>query len=192
MFDVKAYNKEYKKLCTQKAREAGLCIVCGKEHAIPGRTTCLRCAERRRKRSRQDWQSAEYREKHKEYTKARRDKWVKEGKCHYCGREIYKGVRCRHCYLLNERAKAKRKQVRAKQRQQREYELGKPLCSKCLEPALKGKKLCQKHYDIVLKNSVPKANEATRKAYAQAKKTGMTLPQLYFKKAVMRRKALIE
>jgi hypothetical protein len=39
-----------------------------------------------------------------------------------------------------------------------------------------------------MKHAVPKANEATRKAYETAKGTGMTLPQMMFKAIVMRKK----
>ena len=186
-FDKKAYALEYSRYDRQKAREAGLCIVCRKRRALEGQSQCFECRERNREYERQKRQTAEYKAKKNRYRRERYKKWVDAGLCGYCGKPIYKGNACRHHFILKEQMKAKRRARTAEKRQVAAYEHGN-ICQKCIEPALPGKKLCQRHYDIVMKYSVPKANAATRRLLADAMKNHQPLRWARFKEIVMRKK----
>jgi hypothetical protein len=187
--DKVTYMREYKRFATEKNRESGICIVCGKRRAEKGKSSCSLCLAKDRLRKQKYRESKEYQEHLKAVHRETYKKRAEEGKCRYCGSDkLFTSTRCFKCYMKAERAKAKRRLLFQQKRQKREYELGVPICSKCLNPAMEGKHLCKKHYDIVMKHAVPKANEATRKAYETAKGTGMTLPQMMFKAIVMRKK----
>jgi len=169
MFDKKAYNKEYRRMCTESAKKAGICVVCLKRKAIPHHVECEYCSTKR----------AIWRERHP-YTQEQKnakkqkahEKWERlksEGVCPICGKKRYKDK----LYCYDHFIKRKRNAERAKERKymlriEAETKLGKPICTKCLNPALEGKKLCKRHYDILVSRCTRKANEAIRRILAEA------------------------
>lgn len=187
-FDNKAYMREYSKMDREAARKAGLCIVCRREKAREGRSTCERCTERKREYQSLRSKDPEYIAKHNKYKRERYHRYISNGLCGYCGKPIYKGNVCEHHYILKKRGLEKQKQKRHEARQAVEYETGRTLCQKCNNPAIEGKRLCQHHYDIVMKYSIPKAHAATRRILADALRTHKPIKWAIFKEIVLRKK----
>lgn len=185
-FDNKAYMLEYSREDRDAARKAGLCIVCRREKAREGRTTCEHCAERAKEYRKQKAKDPEYIAKYNKWRRERYNRYVSNGLCGYCGKPIFKGNVCKHHYILKKRRIERQKQLKYEARQSAEYETGKTLCQKCNNPAIEGKRLCQYHYDIVMKHSVPKMHEATRRILADAMRNHRPIKWAAFKEIVMR------
>lgn len=49
-FDIKAYMKQYSYTLYHQRKDAGICTLCGKAPARPGRVICERCAQREAER----------------------------------------------------------------------------------------------------------------------------------------------
>ena len=49
-FDIKAYMKQYRYTLYHQRKDAGVCTLCGKAPARPGRVICERCAQRESER----------------------------------------------------------------------------------------------------------------------------------------------
>ena len=186
-FDKRAYNLEYSRYDRQKARESGFCIVCRKRRALDGESECFECKERKREYEKRRSQTQEYKDRKNAYRRERYKRWIDAGLCGYCGKPIYKGNVCRHHFVLRKQLNAKRRYKTARSRQAATYEHG-SICQKCLEPALPGKRLCKRHYDIVMEKSIPKMHKATRLILANAMKNHYTIKWATFKEIVMRKR----
>lgn len=170
MFDHKAYCKEYSRYDREKARENGLCIVCRRKKAVPGKSTCEHCQEAKRIYAINHPPTEEQRERRR---KLMRDLWAKRkenGLCPKCGKTAYRGkILCYECLIKRNRKNAEKRKKRDSERIAAENQYGTTICQKCLSPALPGKKLCRKHYDICLQYSTAAANAATKKRLEEKK-----------------------
>ena len=173
-FDKTAYNREYSRRDRQEAKAAGYCVVCRTRKAVPGETQCEECKGKKREYQREIRKTAEYKERYNAWKRERYKKWREAGLCVVCGRPVYKKGKCRHHYILAARKRAKRKNETAEKRQAATYEHG-DICQKCTEPAIPGKKLCKRHYDIVMTYSIPKAIAATQRLRQSQAKAGNLL-----------------
>ena len=128
----------------------GLCPVCGKYEIFPQEAMCPECNAKRQTR---EEHRADYNRK---YQKMLREKRKAAGVCVECGKnKPEEGERrCKFC-------KEKRRQARKKK--PKKYvvanRISDLLCARCDEPALPGKRLCERHYNMML--------EATRKREEQ-------------------------
>lgn len=85
-----------------RRKEAGLCVVCGKDPPVEGLTLCERCRELERKKNRSERHKAYARE----YQRALRQSWREKGYCTRCGkRDAYtlSGRRC--CFECAEKSR---------------------------------------------------------------------------------------
>ena len=123
-----------------------ICVICHSEEATQGSTCCPTCLANRRERERgyaaKKRQSAEYRERQKEYYHNRRKKLKDAGICVKCGRRKTRPGKttCKMCAVKEvekqrERLNQKPFWLRA--------ELG--ICYKCDKPAVEGYRLCEEH-----------------------------------------------
>lgn len=187
MFDKKTYMHEYSRQEREYAREHGLCIVCRRRKARPNRATCEHCAEVKRKNQEAHPPSERKKELRRALQRALYAKRKSAGVCPYCGRKRYPGqMICYECYIKRMRKNRKKCMEHETLRAEAEGKYG-DICQKCLEPALPGKRLCQKHYEIILDNCTKKANDATRRLLAEAKENGTNLRWAQFKELVLRK-----
>lgn len=56
-FDIKAYMKQYRYTLYHQRKDAGVCTLCGKAPARPGRVICERCAQREAERQKAKYAS---------------------------------------------------------------------------------------------------------------------------------------
>ena len=73
----KQYQREYQKKKRDEARAKGLCIICRKLPATNG-SKCLDCYLRQKRHDREKYDG-------------KRDRWIEDGKCYFCGSEVVKG-----------------------------------------------------------------------------------------------------
>ena len=142
-----------------------ICTVCGSEDAEPHKTKCAECAAKEAVRRKKYWArlDKETREKAIRGGVARQRSLKTQGRCVCCGRRAAKGhVRCTECLIKTRRRN--KKQYDAK-RVKTNFAEG--LCSRCNEPALTGKKLCAKHYDIA-RRSMENVNRLNQERRATA------------------------
>ncbi len=147
-------------------KEHHICVCCGQRDAFHNKTMCPECLEKCNKRA-----SKRY-AKDKEQIlqrKRKRDKALyarrkAEGLCVKCGhKKATKGVFCLECYVKERKREIERTEKRKRENggSIREIWKEKGLCAQCGEPRIPGKRLCQKHYDIAIKN-VQKAKHYTK------------------------------
>ena len=130
-------------------KELGICVVCGKRLAEPGRVSCIECLSRDRIKKRQDRQKMteeERKEKNQQINKAHRELYKKRkdaGVCTRCGQRkpmIGRPI-CIECHV---RAVRNRKPKRGKPRS--EYP-NHGLCYFCGSPTYKDFKVCKSCYE---------------------------------------------
>lgn len=110
------------------------------------------------------------RENARAYFKRARDKARESGLCTTCKKKPRKyGVMCYECYLRQKRYD------RARSTGERQLWKENDLCYYCGDPVVPGKRVCQKHYDILLK-SIAICNAANQSRgphrWGQARKKG--------------------
>ena len=137
----KKYYDIYKKL--------GICTSCGKNKAEEGRVHCLECAIKDAERKR----TYNYdKERKAKYIKRKRELCDAFGICTTCcTREKYKGKLCIECYLKSKR-RYREKQIE-KGVTPRDMRRDFNVCFYCGKPAVEGKRVCQKHLDILRENA---------------------------------------
>ena len=133
-------------------REHGICARCRKEKAMIGRVYCQKCAEEGADRKAERYAAMKENEK-AEYTarnvlsfRKRRQARREAGICLDCGkRRVREGcVRCTECLIARRRKNRKSGIPRSAR-----PEYG--MCYICGEPVKTGFKVCQKHYDHMVK-----------------------------------------
>ena len=126
------------------------CIYCRTNKADEGYKTCLQC--RIDRRGTKDTHSDEFKRKHNEWLKRRRDLLYAFGVCITCGKRDAKSGshQCGVC-LAKARTRMEHKRREAGIIGRDSYTLdGK--CYYCGEPVIDGKKTCQKHYETAVQN----------------------------------------
>ncbi len=132
-----------------------ICVYCGHEEAQNGHLMCLQCrmkTNESRKRYYYERLSTEQRYKQKQYKKRRYDLLRAFGVCVCCQkRDVAPGkTMCPICLAKKKRQyKEQRIKHGGRIREMLEYSGG---CCFCGEPVLTGKKVCRKHYDILMAN----------------------------------------
>ena len=97
---LNARHRELDKLRYKKKKDAGICVMCGKTPAAPGRTYCAKCAERWKKYHYPKTPEAagRYRETARAYNKARYERRKAAGLCTRCGKPAAPGkTNCEEC-----------------------------------------------------------------------------------------------
>ena len=91
--EYKQYQREYQKKKRDEAREKGYCIVCLKRPATNG-AKCLECYLRQKRYD-------------KSKCDGRRQMWIEEGRCYFCGGEVKEGKKVceKHYRVLFENTK---------------------------------------------------------------------------------------
>ena len=151
----------------------GICTKCGKNKAVNKTTYCEYCLEK------DVIKNAKYREKNRhrlrEENKKRmqdlRDRRKQNGECTKCGKKlnpVFDGnntVKCKRCKVYYMEYMRKRRSKDDKQKITREEKIELKVCLYCNSKAIEGKKLCEKHYNIVLNNlsKVDRNNHSFRK-----------------------------
>ncbi len=144
--------KEENKLTYLYYKKHHICTCCHRRPARPGRTKCEICAERdarrlRRKRSKETAAAyAEHRKRENAAKCEKRRRYRQEGRCPICG----KPVKPPNIYCIDCRIKRRRDSQRAAERRKKKHDDNPALCCRCDAPALPGKRLCKKHYEITL------------------------------------------
>ena len=129
-----------------------ICTSCHSRPARPGRTKCEICAERdaRRRRHKRKHESCTERLARRahenEITRARHRRYKREGRCPICG----KRVKPPNVYCIDCRLRQRRDSRRAAARRKKKHDDNPARCCRCDAPALPGKRLCKKHYEITL------------------------------------------
>ena len=129
-----------------------ICTSCRSRPARPGRTKCEVCANREVQRMRRKYkretvaQRAARRARENTAERARRHRYKREGRCPICG----KRVNPPNVYCIDCRLRRRRDSRRAAARRKKKHDDNPALCCRCDAPALPGKRLCKKHYEITL------------------------------------------
>lgn len=151
-------------------KENHICIQCGQRNAVRGKTACAQCladdAERHRqaREHRTEEQIENDRQCRRSAYQKLREERAKQGLCLYCGKRkpTDHSTTCEYC-------RAKKRNYMSKYRVEHGIEphavrLMPGLCYKCKAPALKGFKVCQYHYDeLVRMSKIGKMNGSTNK-----------------------------
>lgn len=139
-------------------KEHHICVKCGQRDAFRNKTMCPECLEKEQKKGRKRY--AENREqilqRKKKRNKALYARKKAEGLCVKCGqKKATKGVYCLECYVKERKREIEKTEKRKRENGGyiREIWKEKGLCAQCGEPTLPGKRLCQKHYEIAVKNA---------------------------------------
>ena len=115
------------------------CINCQKEY----------CTNVYRESSRYCNRSEEAKQYQREYQKKKRQEAKGKGLCIICRKKkANHGSKCLECYLRQKR------HDRAKYDGKRQHWMENGLCYMCGEQVIKGKHLCQKHYQIAKNNAI--------------------------------------
>ena len=129
-----------------------ICTSCHCRPARPGRTKCEICADRdrrcRKRKKKQEtaaqWAARSVREN--TVNRARHHRYKREGRCPICG----KRVKPPNVYCIDCRLRRRRDSRRAAARRKKKHDDNPARCCRCDAPALPGKRLCRKHYEITL------------------------------------------
>lgn len=164
MFDVKQYKKDNYNF--YKAH--GICTYCTKERAVPGKTLCEDCLEKKRVRERKRYENnPDLKEIHKKNFQKFYYGKKEEGLCVNCGKKkAYNGsVFCYECML---RSKRVCKEYETNVRKKYCKEIG--LCTRCGAERVPGRTVCaeclkkmQECIEINRKNA-KKENQTFRKS----------------------------
>ena len=124
-----------------------ICVICGSQEAMQGRTRCIGCAEKDREYNRmrkKDYDSQKY--MHDRYQRLKDN-----GICVYCGkRQALSGSRCSVCNAKEKKRAIKRNREKGICSKQTFDYMG--LCVICGKPRYKGK-VCETHYSNCLNMS---------------------------------------
>lgn len=151
-----------------KLREMGFCPCCGSRKIYENEKYCDICTERDRElhqKYREENRESD-RLRHRNYMRNRYKQKTENGYCPRCGsrKPLAGKTLCPVCskkdmerYYHNSTRSTK---------EQRDFWKENGFCYQCGEKAIEGKKLCQKHYDIVMKtHESPKFIEAQKNNY---------------------------
>ena len=164
-FDIREYKREYRRETYLWRKTHGICVRCGREDAEPHKTKCVECLGQEAacaKKFRDSMSEAQKREQSKR-RRLKRDARKTSGLCVCCGKKVSKGKSyCLECWIKERRRKKAQYETR---RMKTDFAEG--LCCRCNEPALPGKKLCEKHYACVMRGiEVMNRRNQERKASA--------------------------
>lgn len=129
-----------------------ICTACRIRPARPGRTKCEMCADRdarrmrRRRRKETAAARAERRKRENAARRERRHRYKLESRCPICG----KRVKPPNIYCIECRIKRRRYSRKYARKRKKKHDDNPALCCRCDAPALPGKRLCKKHYEITL------------------------------------------
>lgn len=82
---------EYNKQLRQHYKEHGICVCCGRNDAVPGKTCCADCAAKNVQRTRASQQKNRDRIAYNAYMKELRQKRKEQGLCQQCGKPTING-----------------------------------------------------------------------------------------------------
>ena len=126
-----------------QAKKFGVCPRCFKEKIYVGETCCPTCDEKRRKNA--DGYKEKNLENQRKYYAQKINDILERGLCRYCwARPATLGMTS--CQICRERRKRYKKKDGIDRFERTSY----GLCATCGEPAMEGKKLCKKHYDLAV------------------------------------------
>lgn len=125
----------------------GICVLCGKEKVWEDTTMCIECLDKHKERC-EKTRSEASKEQRRKYVKRKRNLCIAFGICRECfKREVKVGLKCIECHAKEiNRNKKRRTEI------PREIRPELKMCYFCGEPVKKGKKVCEKHYNICCKN----------------------------------------
>ena len=141
--------------CNDFLRSHGICVVCGKAKAAPGRVSCWDCLEKNRiamasrRAHMTEQQRREKNKKTREYYQIRREKRIKAGMCTICGKKkAYRDKTvCYECFLR------KKKQNRAWKEAHKKI-AAEGMCERCKEsPATRKNRWCEQCYQKMVKSA---------------------------------------
>lgn len=140
------------KLKREQARMLGICPRCYRNPIYEGEKSCLECKERDRKRKYKT--RPDVMEKKNRRQSELAIECANKGICRYCHKKpVTPGYKsCLECRLKNTK-KPKPGSIPSAERPS--Y----GLCRFCCEPIIPGKRVCQKHYDIIIANMPKTANK---------------------------------
>lgn len=85
-------------------KDHGICVCCGKQDAIPGRTMCDDCLELKRAENKKRRESPKVQDAMQAYRKRHWQERIEQGLCPKCGKPLYEGRKlCYECVLKNRR-----------------------------------------------------------------------------------------
>lgn len=152
----KQHQREAKKKEYWWYRKHGICVYCHQADAVPGMQACADCFYKRQMK-RIEKSGEEQRAKWAEQMRQRRAKHKAQGLCTECSRPAIDGLtRCRKHQILHNADTAFRKVYIVP-------DLTKCSLKACNEPALPGKRFCERHYKE--KYAVMMANQAKNNAH---------------------------
>ena len=166
----------YSKSNYEFLKSRGICTKCGKNKAVNKTTYCEYCLEKDviKNAKYREKNRAVLRRKNKERMQKLRDRRKENRECTKCGKKLnplYDGnyVKCKICRYYYMEYMRKRRSKDDKQNTSREEKIKTNVCLYCNSKVIEGKKLCEKHYNIVLNNlsKVDRNNHSFRK-YAKA------------------------
>lgn len=140
---MSGYNAEQGREMYNWYKKHGICVACRTNDAVGNMTMCGDCLFKMNQRCR------EWRSKNNDYSSAyskKRNKRLKEaGICVECGREKARPgrVNCESCALKRRVRAASKRILKVKPD---------GICFRCDQPAMEGKKCCEKHYAINVQN----------------------------------------
>ena len=153
-FDKREYNRAYNQEMYQWCKAHDICAHCHKNATEPHRTLCADCAARQVERNQKLFAALPEAQQQARLNQAAarvsqlKKRRIEHGECIRCGKKVAKGKKhCTECLLkIRRRNRARYDAKRVK------TDFHEGLCNRCNEPALPGKMLCKKHYDIALRN----------------------------------------
>ena len=129
--------------------EHGICVGCRKENAMPGRQKCPACLYKQTLANMKS-RSLEYERTRYAKRKAQREERIAAGLCPICGKPAKHGQLCTDCYIRKQRVHQAEKNERRVRGDPRRNRMENGLCCFCDSPAMDGKKVCEKHYQILM------------------------------------------
>ncbi len=173
------YAREHTRRQTEARKAEGLCTVCGKAPAAPGRVSCEPCLEKRRASDRAKYAAGKAagkpyggadpevrRRAARARGRRRREAWREAGLCLRCGNPpaVEGGTICSPCQEKR-RAKARRKYAERR---------AAGLCTKCGSPAFGGLTYCGPCAAIRdARRPAEQKNAESRRRYARRKAAGL-------------------
>lgn len=132
-------------------KDHGICVCCGKQDAIPGRTMCDDCLELKRAENKKRRESPKVQDAMQAYRKRHWQERIEKGLCPKCGKPLYEGRKlCYECVLKNRRRVKQYRDNNPRTLKESWKKAG--LCLKCGKPRVKDKMFCEEHYQNALQN----------------------------------------
>lgn len=142
-------------------KSIGVCTTCRKKMAVPGKTDCEECAEKKRRYAARYYK--ENAEHLKEASKSRYQKRIGSGVCARCSKPATHGIYCYDCFLYQKRKtreKAERNRLKRHEKglvSERRAMEGK--CRFCENIAIPGMTICEEYREKMRKKKGKKEKE---------------------------------